>query len=134
MEIITGVERRRQWRLEDKLRSVAEAERPGARLVDVARRDEGSRSLLGSWRGQGRRGVLSPEPAPGFVPLQVPAAPPEPEPVTATAPAPLSTPFRPDGDAGAGRVEIALPDGTVVRVGEGIGSAALRRVLAALRA
>jgi transposase len=30
MEIISGVERRRHWRVEDKLRMVAEAERPGA--------------------------------------------------------------------------------------------------------
>jgi transposase len=29
MEILSGVERRRQWRVEDKLRIVAEAERPG---------------------------------------------------------------------------------------------------------
>jgi transposase len=134
MEIITGVERRRHWRREDKLRIVAEAERPGARFVDVARRHEVSRSLLWSWRDQVRRGVLAAEPAPMFVPLRVAADPPEPEPLTATAPAPRSTPLRPDGDAGAGRIEIALPDGTVVRVGEGIGTAALRRVLAALRA
>src|SRR5215213_5487797 len=99
MEIITGVERRRHWRLEDKLRIVAEAERPGARFVDVARRHEVSRSLLWSWRDQVRRGVLSPEPAPVFGPLRVAADPPEP--VTATAPAPRSTPLRPDGDAGA---------------------------------
>ena len=136
MEIITGVERRRHWRLEDKLRIVAEAERPGARFVDVARRHEVSRSLLWSWRDQVRRGVLLPEPLPAFVPLRVTADPSEPEPVTAAAPAPPSTPSFPAGGAGAGagRVEIALPDGTVVRVGEGIGSAALRRVLAALRA
>ena len=134
MEIITGVERRRHWRLEDKLRIVAEAQRPGARFVDVARRHEVSRSLLWSWRDQVRRGVLAAEPAPVFVPLRVAADPPEPEPLTATAPVPRSTPPRPDGDAGAGRIEIALPDGTVVRVGEGIGTAALRRVLAALRA
>jgi transposase len=134
MEIITGVERRRHWRLEDKLRIVAEAQRPGARFVDVARRHEVSRSLLWSWRDQVRRGVLVAEPAPVFVPLRVTADASEPEPITATAPAPSSTPPRPDGDAGAGRIEIALPDGTVVRVGEGIGSAALRRVLAALRA
>lgn len=30
MQIITGVERQRRWRLEDKLRIVAEAEQPGA--------------------------------------------------------------------------------------------------------
>src|SRR3712207_6152740 len=109
MEIITGVERRRYWRTEDKLRIVAEAERAGARFVDVARRHEVSRSLLWSWRDQVRRGVLVAEPAPVFVPLRVTAAPSEPEPTTATAPAPPSTPLRPDGDAGAGRVEIALP-------------------------
>ncbi|RYI35565.1 MAG: hypothetical protein EON48_00875 [Acetobacteraceae bacterium] len=46
MEIISGVERRRQWRVEDKLRIVAEAERPGACFVEVARRYEVSRSVL----------------------------------------------------------------------------------------
>jgi transposase-like protein len=30
MEMISGVERHRRWRLEDKLRIVAEAEAPGA--------------------------------------------------------------------------------------------------------
>lgn len=38
MEIITGVERRRRWRDEDKLRVLAEAEQPGARVSEVARR------------------------------------------------------------------------------------------------
>jgi transposase len=33
MEIITGVERRRCWRLEEKLRIVAEVEQPGASFV-----------------------------------------------------------------------------------------------------
>ncbi len=37
MEIITGVERRRRWRCEEKLRIVAEVERPGASFNDVAR-------------------------------------------------------------------------------------------------
>ncbi len=32
MEIITGIERRRRWRVEEKLRIVAEVERPGALL------------------------------------------------------------------------------------------------------
>src|SRR5829696_7031673 len=120
MEIITGVERRRHWRLDDKLRIVAEAERPGARFVDVARRHEVSRSLLWSWRDQARRGVLSPDPTPVFVPM--PEA--EREPMAATTPAPPSTSLRPEGDAGASRIEIALPDGIVVRVSEGNGSAA----------
>ena len=125
MEIITGVERRRHWRTEDKLRIVAEAERPGARFVDVARRHEVSRGLLWQWRDQARRGVLAAEPASVFVPVQV----------AVDLPAPrLEPPAGPSAAAGdAGRIEIMLPDGTVVRVGEDIGAAALRRVLAALR-
>jgi len=38
MEIITGIERRRRWRLEEKLRIVAEVEQPGASFAEVARR------------------------------------------------------------------------------------------------
>jgi len=131
MEIITGVERRRRWRTEDKLRIVAEAERPGACLAEVARRHEISRSLLWVWRDQVRRGVLVAEPAPVFVPLQVTADPPT---TTAAPDTPGAAELRSRGKAcGTGRIEIALPDGTVVRVGEGVGAAALRRVLAALR-
>ena len=134
MEIITGVERRRHWRTEDKLRIVAEAERPGARFVDVARRHEVSRGLLWQWRDQVRRGVLVAEPASLFVPVQVAAA--LAAPAADANPAPAAAPMPRDTKSivGDGRIEIALPDGTVVRVGEEIGSAALRRVLAALRA
>ena len=71
MEIITGVERRRRWRLEDKLRIVAEAERPGACFVEIARRHEIGRSVLWSWRRQVREGVLAAEPTPVFLPVQV---------------------------------------------------------------
>jgi transposase len=58
MEIITGVERRRRWRTEDKLRILAELKEPGARFVDVARRHDVSRGLLWQWRDAQRRGVL----------------------------------------------------------------------------
>jgi transposase len=74
MEIITGVERRRRWRLEDKLRIVAEVEQPGAPFADVARRHEVSRGLLWNWRRQVRRGELAPEPRPVFMPVQITAA------------------------------------------------------------
>ena len=40
MEIITGVDRRRRWRVEEKFRIVAETEQPGACFVEVARRHE----------------------------------------------------------------------------------------------
>jgi transposase len=66
MEIITGVERRRRWRLEEKLRIVAETEELGASFVAVARRHEVSRGLLWNWRQQVRRGDLMAEPMPMF--------------------------------------------------------------------
>ncbi len=69
MEIITGVERRRRWRCEEKLRIVAEVERPGASFNEVARRHEVSRGLLWNWRRQVREGVLAPEPLPVFMRL-----------------------------------------------------------------
>lgn len=125
MEIITGVERRRRWRLEEKLRIVAEAERPGASFADVARRHEVSRGLLWTWRRQVRRGELVAEPTPTFVPVQITADPlpalPAPSPSQAAVPAETA------------RIEIALPDGTCVRVGADVGLAVLRRVMAAVR-
>jgi len=128
MEIISGVERRRQWRVEDKLRIVAEAERPGACFADVARRHEVSRSVLWGWRKQVRSGALAVEQTPVFMPVQI-----APEPSANTAAS--SCALTPEATVGRGaqRIEIALADGTVIRVGEGIGITALRRVLSALR-
>jgi transposase len=52
MEIITGVERRGRWRVEEKLRIVAECEQPGACLAAVARQHDVSSGLLWNWRRQ----------------------------------------------------------------------------------
>ena len=70
MEIITGVERRRRWRDEDKLRVLAETEQPGARTSEVARRHDISRGLLWYWRRQLRQGrlVVPGAPEPVFLP------------------------------------------------------------------
>ena len=129
MEIITGVERRRHWRQEEKLRIVAEAEQPGASFVGVARRHQVSRGLLWTWRQQVRRGDLAPEPMPVFVPVQVTPDPPFALTPPSLAPVPAPMPVQlPDT-----RVEITLPDGTCVRVGADVGLAALRRIMAAVR-
>ena len=40
MEIISGTERRRRWSDEAKLRILAEADEPGARIGEVARRHD----------------------------------------------------------------------------------------------
>jgi transposase len=122
MEIITGVERRRRWRPEQKLRILAELDEPDVTVADVARRHELSRGLLWQWRDAQRRGELAAE-EPGFVALRV-------------LPGPEAPPAPPPADAAAGtdgRIEIVLPDGTALRVSETVGAGALHRVLAALR-
>jgi transposase len=128
MEIITGVERRRQWRDEEKLRILAELDQPGVKISEVARRHDISRGLLWQWRDAQRRGRLVAE-TPAFLPLQVVPELAAPEPPGGSGPPPCAD--RPDPDA---RIEIVLPDGTAVRVTATISAAALRRVLAALRA
>ena len=68
MEIITGVERRRRWRPDQKLRILAELEEPGSTVAQVARRHEVSRGLLWQWRDAQRRGELVEEAA--FLPMR----------------------------------------------------------------
>jgi len=130
MEIITGVERRRRWSLEEKLRIVAETEQqPGSGIAEVARRYEISRGLLWNWRSQVRRGVLRPDPPPMFLPVQTIG-----EPANGNETKQVALP------AGAGteqvsgsKVEITLPDGTSVKVGQDVGLVTLRRVMSVLR-
>ncbi len=130
MEIITWVERRRRWRLEEKLRIVAEVERLGASFAAVARRHEVSRGLLWNWRQQVRRGTLIPEPMAMFTPVQI---------TSDLSSLDCPTPARRDPAAGrppaseVSRIEITLPDGTCIRVGADVGLPALRRVMAAVR-
>ena len=140
MEIITGVERRRRWRDEDKLRIVAEAEAPGAVFALVARRHEISRGQLWKWRGQVRRGELVPVPmVQEFIPVRVmasaalsmPRAAGKSASVNDASVDPMSQRRATRSDAS--RIEIVLPDGTCVRVDDGVGVAALRRVMTAVR-
>ena len=116
MEIITGVERRRHWRLEEKLRIFA----------DIARRHDVSRGLMWTWRRQVRSGSLVSEVAPMFTPVLITSEPltmaPSVEPNSGMATA-----------AASDRIEITLADGTCTRVGVDIGLATLRRVMAAVR-
>ncbi|WP_043358392.1 IS66-like element accessory protein TnpA [Belnapia sp. F-4-1] len=132
MEIITGVERRRPWRAEEKLRILAELNQPGVKFSEVARRHDVSRGLLWQWRDAHLRGRLVAE-TPGFLPLQV-----VPEMAAPVLPGGSGSPPCTDPpaveDAVDERVEIVLPDGTAVRVAASISAATLRRVLAALRA
>ena len=126
VEIITGRERRRQWSTADKLRIVAETHEPGVRVCDVAARHGLCRSLVFAWRRQVREGLLAEPGMPVFMPVQMLETP---APAMQSRPAPAPAPAR----QSAGLIEIALPDGTCIRVGSGVSLPALRRVLAALR-
>ena len=131
MEIITGVERRRRWRDEEKLRILTELDEPGARSADVARRHQVSRGLLWQWRDARRRGRLVAE-TPAFLPLHVVPELAAPEPPGGSGPPPCAG--RPDAEGEPDeRIEIVLPDGTAVRVTEKVSTTALRRVLTVLR-
>jgi transposase len=127
MEIITGVERRRRWRAEEKLRIVAETEEPGACFAAVAKRHDVSRGLLWNWRSQVRRGALGPYPPPAFLPVRVMGEP-------MLAPPAVGDPARAakrhDPDC---RIEVTLTNGATVRIGQDVSLAMLRRVLTALR-
>jgi transposase len=129
MEIITGVERRRRWRVADKLRILAELDEPGVKFNDVARRHDLSRGLLWQWRDAHRCGLLV-EDAPVFLPVRV--AMDQRGPMPSPVPAPLARPPRRERTQ-SGRIEVVLPDGVVVRFDAGVGRATLRDVLAALR-
>ena len=107
-------------------RAIVEASlAPGVVVSALCRQHEISSGQLSTWRRQYRDGDLA-EAAPlvpgfaralvsGMTPVPVPA------PALAAAPTAMET------------IEIALPDGVVLRVGAGVDQAALSRVLAALR-
>lgn len=83
VEVITGVERRRQFSDEEKLRLVEEAFQPGAKATAVARRLGVDVSLLYRWRRQ----FFGPQPRlPAFMPVTVATG--EPPAETAAVPTP----------------------------------------------
>ena len=129
MEIINGIERRRRWSAQEKLRIVAETERADGGIAEIARRYEISRGLLWNWRSQVRRGTLRAEPPAVFVPVKLLGEAPSTEAVQ-RAVAPRSSGSEPAPD---GKIEITLPDGTFISVGHEVSLATLRRVVTALR-
>ena len=50
IEIVSGTERRRRWSDETKLRILAEADQPGARIGEVARRHDIMPGQIRYWR------------------------------------------------------------------------------------
>ena len=125
IEIITGRESRRRWSTEAKLRIVAEAEEPGARLTDVAARHAVYPSLLFTWRRQVHEGRLVADEPTNFVPVRLLASPQE---------APASPARRAVSDKSrSSGIEISLPDGTRLYIRREAQLPLLRPVIEALR-
>ena len=136
VEIITGRDRRRRWSLQDKLRLVAEASEPGAMIRAVAARHGVSESLVVTWRRPARQGLLGPGvgeaglgPVQTLMPTGTALTLPDDRPGLASQPASATR-----SSCVPGLIEIDLGGGRQVRVGRDVNLAALRRVLAALRA
>jgi len=123
IEILGARERRRRWSIEQKLRIVAETEERGASVSAVAARHDVYPSLLHTWRRQVRRGQLALDQSGRLLPVRVTEA----VPLAADPSAP-----RIANDT-LGTIEITLPDGSRVRVGDDVSLKALRRVMTVLR-
>ena len=140
-EIISTVERRRQWPTEEKLRIMSEALAPGATIAAIADRHRICRSQLYAWLRLAREGRLpgismrAPE-AVSFVPVQLGAdtRPSSPTPLCDPA-AGSATSSRPSASSTLrcrrpAMVEVVLTNGRIVKVDESIDTEALARLLA----
>jgi transposase len=124
-EVMPGLERRRRWSTEEKLRILAQSIAPGSSPTLTCKMHGISSGQLYTWRKQFRSGELT-----GFVPvlvapeptaLQAPELPADP-PNAGPAPEPAVT----------NPIEVELPTGVKLRVPSDAGEAALRRIFAAL--
>ena len=121
VEVLGGVERRRRWSRDDKMRIIEETLAPGAVVTEIARRHGLSTSLVFTWRRRARLASVVPA-GPKLVPVQFsPAAA---ESVSSTE-APAATPSR----RRRGLIEIELGGGKRVSVDENVDADALGRVL-----
>ena len=130
IDIRVGVERRRKWSREDRLRIVQESLTKGTIIADVARRNEVSPSLIYEWRKQALAGLLD-----GFHQVRVVpdtnAALPA---IEAHRSAVVDARFEPASlpEQARVRIELTLRDGTVLRVDDDDSSNALRTILASI--
>jgi transposase len=132
VEILARVERRRKWSIEEKAALIAEVEAEGGKVKLVAQRHRISESLLYNWRAAWKAAAAAGSSAAvAFVPLGVVGEADSAAPALLAPPEPPSSPRR--GEARAGAIEIALPDGSRVSVDAFVNEQALSRVLRAMR-
>jgi transposase len=124
-EVMPGLERRRRWSTEEKLRILAQSIAPGSSPTLTCKMHGISSGQLYTWRKQFRSGELT-----GFVSVLV-----APEPTALEAP---ELPADPPNAGPAPEpavtspIEVELPTGVKLRVPSDAGEAALRRIFAAL--
>ena len=133
----------RRYAMELKRRIVEETFAPGASVSIVARRHDVNANLVFTWRKKYHRGELgqgSPA-SPDFIPVgMVVSSAPTRTPLSLPAPTRkkssghhLTSVPVPEAGRRTGIIEITLRGGIKVRVDDGIGETALRRVLTAVR-
>lgn len=116
-EVMPGVERRRRWGTEEKLRVLAQSLAPGSSPSLTCKMHGISSGQLYTWRKQFRLGELT-----GFAPVSI-----APEMPALPAPAPEAAP-----PASGALIEVELPSGVKLRVPDGVDEISLRRILSAL--
>jgi transposase len=124
VEVLGGVERRRRWSQDDKMRIVEETLAPGAKVTEVARRNGIAASVVFTWRRQAR---TIEKVGPCFAPVQIAAAETRGENAK-----PLSDDdrrLRPVPVARVGLIEIELGNRRRIRVDAQVDPDALARVL-----
>ena len=119
VEVLGGVERRRRWSRDDKMRIIEETLAPGAVVTEIARRHGIATSLVFTWRRRARLATVA-SAGSRLVPVQVGAA----ESVQSIQ-ASAAIPAR----KRRGVIEIELGDGKRVSVDENVDADALGRVL-----
>jgi|SRR5262245_4369303 len=130
IDIRVGVERRRRWGREDKLRIVRESLAPNVVVTEVARRHEVSTGLLYTWRKQALAGLLG-----GFMPVRIVAnAEASVLPAIEEAKDRAGEETKPAVERPRGLIEVVWPNGITVRVDADVDERALRSVLIALEA
>jgi transposase len=113
-----GSGQRRYWKKDEKRRIVAESFSDGASVAEVARRYGLNANLLFTWRRQLAATQREANAAPAILPVTIAPSP------------PLAREAAPEA---SGRMEITLSGGEKIVVGADVETAALARVIKALR-
>ena len=121
VEVLDGLERRRRWSQDDKVRIVEETLVPGAKVTDVARRNGVAASVVFTWRRQAR---TVEKVGPCFAPMRITAGV-EPNEEKATPRSEDDQRLRPRN----GLIEIDLGNRRRIRVDAQVDPEALARVL-----